>query len=623
MYRNRIKTQRIIFGTTRYTLYALAIFFLLYPLRYAVCADVQFEATVDSDTVPLGSSLQLNLSFYGAQNIPAPHIGDINGFTTRYAGPSTRMSIVNGKISVSITHIYRLLPLKTGTFKIGPFSVDYDGKTLTSNFITVNVVSSGAASSSGKEEQTQASNEKELSDRIFITMEPAKTKAYLNEFIPLVIKLYVNHLTVRDIQYPQFKHEGFSVASLEKPKQYRETLGGVLYDVIEFDTHMFAVKPGKLALGPAIIKCNLIIRKKRSHIGGSSFDDLFRGIDNGIFDDFFGNYGLYPFNAVSPQVTINVLPLPGTGKPSNFKGAVGDFSMKAKVFPKEVNAGDPITLTMTIEGDGNFDTVTCPELKTKSGFKVYEPQRKNSKGIKVFERILIPASEDIKDIPEVAFSFFNPRDSQYYTIKKGPFPITVKASKEPAAKVFEMHAGNEQPLNTERLGKDIVYIKEDPGRFNRKGVYIYKKPGYWLIQAAGLLIFFSWLGFYRYNERIKNDVGYARRLAAPREAKRGIKVAQEMLGENDTVKFFDAIFGTLRGYLTDRLHLPAGSITQDTVGEVLKSKGVDEGVRNKIRSILDDCDVARYAPSEFDREKMKNILQDMRNIIDYMERKKI
>jgi len=66
-----------------------------------------------------------------------------------------------------------------------------------------------------------------------------------------------------------------------------------------------------------------------------------------------------------------------------------------------------------------------------------------------------------------------------------------------------------------------------------------------------------------------------------------------------------------------------GSITQDTVGEVLKSKGVDEGVRNKIRSILDDCDVVRYAPSEFDREKMKNILQEMRNVIDYMERKKI
>jgi len=627
LYVDKIREQRH-FGVIRCPLSAVryavfAIFFLLYPLRYAVCADVQFEATVDSGTVSLGSGLQLNLSFYGAQNISAPNIGSIDGFTVRYIGPSTRMSIVNGKISVSITHIYRLLPLKTGKFKIGPFSVNYAGKTLTSNSITVNVVSSGTASPPGGGTQPQALNEKELSDRIFITMEPAKTKAYLNESIPLVIKLYVNHLTVRDIQYPKFKHEGFSVASLGKPKQYRQALGGVLYDVIEFDTHMFAVKPGKLTLGPAVIKCSLVVRKKYSHRRGSSFDDLFGGFDNGIFDDFFGNYELYPFNAVSPQIAINVLPLPESGKPADFKGAVGDFRMEAKVSPKEVNIGDPVTLTMSIEGSGNFDTVTCPELKTKSGFKVYQPHKKNSEGAKVFEQILMPASEGIKNIPEVSFSFFNPRDGRYHTIKKGPFPITVKASKNSAARVFEPPPANEQPLNTESLGKDIVYIKEDPGRFKRKGAYVYKELSYWFVQAALLLVFVSWLGAYRYNERLKNDVIYARRLAAPRKARGGIKAAQEMLKENNTVKFFDAVFGTLRGYLADRFHLPLGSITQDSLDDVLKSRGVNDDVRNKIRSILDDCDAARYAPSEFSKEKLENIFKDVRNVIDYMERKKI
>jgi len=54
------------------------------------------------------------------------------------------ISIVNGVVTSSITHDYTLVPLKTGTFTIGPFSVQAQGKTLTSKPITVEVVSAPA-----------------------------------------------------------------------------------------------------------------------------------------------------------------------------------------------------------------------------------------------------------------------------------------------------------------------------------------------------------------------------------------------------------------------------------------------------------------------------------------------
>ena len=612
------------FSTIRFTL--INVLFIFYPVFYALCAGVQFEVTVNSDTVRLGSSLQLNLSFYGAQNIPAPDIGSINGFTVRYLGPSTRVSIVNGSVSMSVTHIYSLLPLKTGTFKIGPFSVNYKGKTITSNSVTVNVVSSGSSPppSEGRE-HAQALNEKELSDRIFVTMDIPKTKVYLNESIPLTIKLYVNRIAVRDIQYPQFKHDGFSAANFGKPRQYRETLSGVPYDVIEFNTRIFAVKPGRLILGPAIIKCNLLVQRKHSHKAGSLFDDFFgNDFDNGVFDDFFGDYELYPFNAVSHNLAVNVLPLPEEGKPDSFKGAVGDFRMDVKVSPKSVNVGDPVTLTMAVKGDGNFDTVICPQLNAENGFKVYQPHKKSSAGAKVFEQILMPESKNIKSIPEVIFSFFNPRDGRYHTIKKGPFPITVKASKEASVRVFEPYVKNSKLTSgTEKLGKDIVYIKEDPGCLKKKGVYIYKEWGYWFIQIAVLLIFLSWMSFYKYNERIKNDVEYARRLAAPKKARAGIRTAQKMLENNDTVNFFNVVFGTLREYFADKFHLSLGSIAQGSLDGVLKSKGIDEDMRRRIKSIFDDCDAARFASSEFGREKMEDVFKNMREVIDYMEKRKI
>ena len=70
-------------------------------------------------------------------------------------------------------------------------------------------------------------------------MQVGKKRLYVNETTPLVIKLYVNGLAIRDIQYPQFPHQGFSVDKFATPRQYQETLNGIGYDVIEFNTNIF------------------------------------------------------------------------------------------------------------------------------------------------------------------------------------------------------------------------------------------------------------------------------------------------------------------------------------------------------------------------------------------------
>ena len=84
---------------------------------------IDFEVTVDRPRVSLGNSTQLNLTFHGTQDVSAPDLPDIVGFNWQYLGPSTRMSVVNGKVSSSITHIYTLLPLKVGKFEIPSFSL--------------------------------------------------------------------------------------------------------------------------------------------------------------------------------------------------------------------------------------------------------------------------------------------------------------------------------------------------------------------------------------------------------------------------------------------------------------------------------------------------------------------
>jgi hypothetical protein len=613
---------------------SFSLLFALFLTSLTNASDIQLEVTVDRNKVALGEALQLNLTFQGTQNISAPSIEKQDGFEAHYLGPSTMVSIVNGVVTSSITHVYTLVPLKTGTFTIGPFSVKTQGKTLTSKAITIEVVS---APSGGEDQQLtpgQALQEspllkidaEELKDRIFLILSAGKRKVYLNEIMPLTIKLYVNRLGVRDIQFPEIETNDFSIEKFRQPKQYREEFGGVLYDVIEFTTDMFAIKPGEFSLGPAKLKCNLVVRRQRQAQRRSPFDDdFFSGFFNDdVFSDFFGRYEAYPLELKSTELPITVLPLPLEGKPEGFDGALGNFQLNVSATPLEVKAGDPITLKMTVNGEGNFDSIKAPKLQSRDGFKVYDPQVKQNESEKIFEQVLIPESEKVMHIPQINFSFFNTKTEQYEVLTHNPIPIRVSKAEEVQVKLIELPLGLQIKLaQKEELGRDIIYLKSSPGRFKKIGRYLYQSLGFWCLQIFSFIIFLSIFLFNVRQQKLTADRRYARRLEAPAKARKGIKQIEKLLREGKTEAFFDTVFTTIREYLASRFHLPAGGITAITIEELAKEKSIASEVLDKIKMIFADCDMARYAPSQFSPKHLGDIFQGLKEIIDYLEKQKI
>lgn len=607
------------------------LLFLLFFTSAVFASDVQFKVTVDRNKVALGEALQLNLTFQGTQNVSAPNIDKIEGFDARYLGPSTMVSIVNGVVTSSITHVYTLVPLKTGTFTIGPFSVEVQGKTLTSKPITIEVVSTPSGGQPSRQQiqekpSTTKISAEELNDRIFLILSAGKRKIYLNEIIPLTVKLYVNRLAVRDIQFPVIETNDFSIEKFAAaPKQYREEFGGVLYDVIEFATEMFAIKPGEFTLGPARLKCNLLVRRQARAHRRSPFDDDFFGgfFKDDIFDDFFGRYEAYPLELKSTELPITVLPLPSEGRPEGFDGALGNFQLNVEAIPLEVKAGDPITLKMTVKGKGNFDSVKAPKLQSKDGFKVYDPQVKQSEFEKIFEQVLIPESEKVTHIPQIKFSFFNTKTGQYETLTHDPIPITVSKADEILTKLIELPQIQDKSAQKEELGRDIIYLKNSPGKLRRIGYYLYQSFGFWLFQIIGFILFIGIALFHFKKQRLITDERYARRQRAPAKARKGIQKINRLLREDKTEEFFDAVFKTIREYLADRFHLPAGGVTATTIEEIAREKGVASEVLEKIKSIFADCDMARYAPAQFGQKRLENIFQALKEVIDYLEKQKL
>ena len=565
----------------------------------AIADQISVSASVDSKIVRVGGRIQLTVNIEGAQSVNTPELPDIEGFQSRYQGPNTQISIVNGQMSASIKHRYGLTALKVGKYTINPIEVKYKGKSYQTEPIKVEIIQGSTPQSQSGESQAD-----ELKDYIYLTLTAEKERVYLNEAFPITIKLYHRQLDVRDIEYPTFLANAFSVRNFTKPNQTQEVVNGVRFNCLSFQTVVYPVSVGQLTLGPAQLKCSLVI-KRQSRRQSSFFDDDFFGYSP--FDDFFGRAETRPFTLKSEPLKITVQALPLEGKPHDFSGAIGKYALQVEAKPTEVKVGEPITLTMQVTGRGNIETVSLPKILGLDLFKTYDPQIKTDERGKSFEQVLIPEDESIKAVPEIRFSYFNPEDEQYHTIKKEKIPILVTPlASEEALKIVDL-PGVAKTVKREKLGRDILYIKDSMKGVQQGKSYLYQNGLFLFAQTLPLLAFFGVLSYHKRKDKLAGDISYARQRGASRKAKKGLDAAKKLAQAGQSGAFCDAIFRTMQEYIGDQFALPSAGITSEVVDE-LRKHGVKEEVLEKLRDFFESCDSVRFVPAEISQGEMQRLL---------------
>lgn len=591
----------------------------------AFAVEKKFEISLDKSRVAIGDRAQLGLSFYGTQSMPSPDLGNIDGLDIKYIGPSTVMTVINGQVSSSITHLYRIQPLKLGKFQLGPFTFKYKGDNYTSNMVLLESVEeriAPMAQSAGPNILQQMN----MGDRIYLTLFVDKPAAYVNELIPVTVKLYVNRLNVSDIQLPTFDQEGFSKVEFKEPKQYRERIGGFLYDVLEFKTSIFGTKPGDYRLGPARIKCSVMV--PRGMPGGPMSDDFSPGSPYGgpMFDDFFTRYERYPLELKSRDAQIVISPIPTRGRGTDFMGAIGDYQFIFTANPTKVKVGDPVTVRMDINGTGNFNTVIIPKLDNTSGFKTYEPQVKTEESRKSFTQVLIPETDTVTQVPKASFTYFDPGAREFKTITQGPISLRVeKGVDETPSQIVGPTPGVSAPAPAKEgdLGRDIIYIKESPGIWFKRGRVYFKTKAFFAVISVPFIFLMSYYMFQRRQTRLKSDTAYSGRVLALRASKKGLKELKGQLKAADPKVFYGTLFNTLQGYLGYRLHIPPAGVTANTAVEGLVLREVDPAIISKMTRLFDACDMARFAYLQVDDLKMRDDKKELEDLLKYFERKRL
>ncbi len=623
----------------------IGITLLLLFVFMSVCGarGTRLEAALEKSQVTLGNPVYLNVVFHGAQNATRPDMPEIEGLRIKYVGPSTQVFVNNGRVDESITHAYLVVPLKEGTFKIGPFFVDHRGQTYSAPAVRLsvsggrggtipgigqigsNVPSASSGQPSAQSHPSAPSQNTEAikaytGDRVFLVASIPRREVYVNEIVPLTVKLYVDNLGLKEIEYPNFSFEGFSVEQWSEPDKRQERHDGKDYNVLVFRRNLFGIKEGRYTIGPASLGCKAVVpktstRRRSSMFGRSVFsDDFFSGI--------FEKYETYPMKLESGTIEIIVLPFPKKGRPSDFQGAVGDYAMEVRVEPRDVKVGDPITVRTVITGTGNMDTVTAPKVGATDDLKTYEPQASKKENRKIYEQVLIPKTKNVKEIPALSFSFFNPSTGEYKTVTDGPVAVKVteRPESEKMVKVVSMGGGEKMLYPQEKLGRDIIYVKENIGTLRSSGRYVHREPLFWGAQSIPLILFLILLGVHHRKEKMRTDKKYARFLLAPGKARKGIKKAQHYLAKDNLAGFYDSIFKTYQEYLGNKFNLPIGSVTASAVENKLRPVDCKEGMLEMIREVFSECEMARYAPSQMGGSEAEGTLEKVRKVIDYLEK---
>lgn len=571
---------------------------LLYILLLSICTSTlvaqKFSATVNRNQVGVGEHFKITYTVDAqGSRFAAP---SFRGFSV-LSGPnqSQSMQYVNGQMSASISISYVLRAEKMGDFEIPPASIQTGGKTLQSNSIKVKVVKgTPQQKQQGRQQQTQQPGN-EVKDNVFIKLFINKRNVYVGEQITATYKIFTRLSIVDNAINDLPTFNGFYSQEVDEPGQGNlkpEIVNGVQYNTaIIKQVILSPQKSGKIEIDPLAMDLVLRVQDNRR--------------PRSVFDQFFGSYRDIQYKAVSNKATINVERMPNAGKPADFNGAVGSFELSSSIDKQTVKTNEAINLKIVMRGKGNVKLLKDPKIDFPPDFEVYDPKENTNiktsvagiQGTKTFEYLIIPRHSGEFTIPAYSFSYFDPIRKKYVTKSTDAYNITVeRGENEPAVASKGSGTRAVSKKDVALIGSDIRYIK--PNGFNLKeaNVFFFNSLLFWILLALPLSILALLLIVRKRILEAQKDVVGTRKRKAKKLAKKHLAEAERHLTNNDSGKFYEAVFKSIYGFISNKFNIPVSELSKHRIESELSQIGIEASTVSKLIEILNNCEMARYAP---------------------------
>ncbi|KPK41643.1 MAG: hypothetical protein AMJ65_09085 [Phycisphaerae bacterium SG8_4] len=579
---------------------------LLAVVTATASGQVRVSAQVDtSRDIYVGENFAYYVVIEGSDKPGQVDLEPLRQYDPQSTGNRRQSStnIINSKVTTTTTMImtYSLRAGEAGLMRLPSLSVVVDGKTYRTNPVAVNVTKPGTT------------------DQLDIEMELSQQRCFVGQAVLLTIKFYFSANT---------KSPQFNIPVLDSDAFYFENPDVLNQEVQEHDfgngvTILYSQHQVTRAGRPT----NLLLLRKiliPKSSGSMRIEPTTATADVAVArsNSFFGSQFRYKrFMVTSEPVELTVLPLPEEGKPAEFYGLVGQYTIQASASPTDVSVGDPVTLSIKIGGGEYLKPVRWPALEQvpelAANFKI--PTQKASPtivdGFKVFTQTIRANNDNVTEIPSIPLAYFDAETGKYAIAKTEPIKLDVAPTK--ILTNADLEGADLAPVNreVEAIKKGLSANYEDLDVLEDMSfspLAALAHPGYAVLCGAPLLAFASSL-LIRLSGRTSPEKAAAKR----RRQACGKALGQlKRIASANPERQSELLVGAMKQYIGERFDKTAGSLTGDDCYDIIVASTDDAPAADKFREAVTSFEAARYASLEVNitSERVKEVIELIRRI---------
>lgn len=389
----------------------------------------------------------------------------------------------------------------------------------------------------------------------FVEAAVSSSDVFVGQQVTYSFRLYTSAV-LPQAEYVPPDFEGFWRSEMGPVTSTVESVGGTFYTVTRLDTALFPLTTGDLTIAPALLVFP---------------ETVFRAAE--VLE--------------SGAAAVRVRPLP-SGAPESFTGIVGALEVESGFAQREVRAGEPVTLRVTVRGNGNIEQMPPPYLPLPTGWRAYngrivyraEVIGEQLIGEKTFEWLVVVTQSGTQTLPSVELAYFDPDTTAYRVVSTAPLTLAI-APNEAVVDDTQPEAAAAAPASNQPVTLrpvSTVFAASDP---------VGPPWPLWAAPAAAAAAVWLW----ERRKRRSQDRGDRAEKALARAQRRlnALRSANPDLTGREIVLI-------VQSYVADKLNQPGSVNTLSAVTEALRGHSVGADTANQLQHCLDLADQVRFAP---------------------------
>lgn len=340
----------------------------------------------------------------------------------------------------------------------------------------------------------------------------------------------------------------------------------------------------------------------------------------------------------SEPVQLVARPLPREGELPGFTGAIGSYAVDPpNVDTADLRVGDPVTLSITVHGDGNLARLVAPPPPRTKDWQIFAPTDRSAAaaapspppapGAAPIQKValtytLIPLTQKVRATPAIPFSCFDPKRAAYVDLTVPPVPVKVQPGASPAelSALLARGAAEAEPEKEPVLSG----LAAAAGRSSNSLLPLQERPWFPLVQlfpAGAILWLWAWDRRRRYLEQ-HPDILLRRR--ARRALRREWRAVREAARAGDAPGYAAAAVSAMRVACAPHYPAEPRALVGGDVLQVLPAGGSPtNGGRagEVVRRFFSVSDASRFATAAADAAQLLPLQPELERVLEQLEEK--